>query len=171
VDVAIRAYRGDDAAAVAEVMFRSVRTAARADYTAEQVDAWRPGCPAPETVDRRARDGRRVLVATDPQGRVLGYIDLEPDGHIDHLFCVPAAIGHGVGARLYDAVERVAWEAGLRRLHVEASESARRLFEKKGFVVEERREKVLRGVSIHNYAMSKDLVLLPGSAPQASGPP
>ena len=161
VEIAIRAYCSDDAAALAEVMFRSVREAATADYTAEQVTAWLPARPTPEAADRRARDGRRVLVATGPDGRILGYIDLEPDGHIDHLFCVPEAVGHGIGARLYDAVERAAADEGIDRLHVAASESARRLFEKKGFVVRERREKELRGVPIHNYAMSKVLAPLP----------
>ena len=161
VDVTIRAYRSDDAAALAEVMFRSVREAATADYTAEQVNAWLPARPTPEAVNRRAGDGRRVLVAAGSAGRVLGYIDLEPDGHIDHLFCVPEAVGHGIGARLYDAVERAAADEGLDQLYVEASESARRLLEKKGFVVRERREKELRGVPIHNYAMSKQLAPLP----------
>ena len=157
VEVAIRAYRSDDAAALAEIMFRSVREAATADYTAEQVNAWLPARPTPEAANRRARDGRRVFVAADPEGRILGYIDLEPDGHIDHLFCVPEAVGHGIGARLYDAVERAAADEGLDQLYVEASESARRLFEKRGFAVRERREKELRGVPIHNYAMSKEL--------------
>jgi putative acetyltransferase len=161
VEVAIRAYRSDDAAALAEVMFRSVREAATADYTTEQVTAWLPARPTPEAAHRRACDGRHVLVAAEPEGRILGYIDLEPDGHIDHLFCVPEAVGHGIGARLYDALERAAAEKGIDRLYVEASESARRLFEKKGFVVSERHEKELRGVAIHNYAMSKELVRLP----------
>jgi putative acetyltransferase len=161
VEVAIRSYRSDDAAALAEVMFRSVREAATADYTAEQVNAWLPARPTPEAADRRARDGRRVLVAAAPEGRILGYIDLQPDGHIDHLFCVPEAVGHGIGARLYDAVERAAADEGLEQLYVEASESARRLLEEKGFVVRERREKELRGVPIHNYAMSKELTSLP----------
>ena len=43
-------------------------------------------------------------------------------------------------------------------LFTEASELARRLFERKGFVVVERRDIVLRdGVPIHNYRMTKVL--------------
>jgi len=157
VDVTIRPYRSEDAAALADVRFRSVREAARKDYSPEQVDAWLPSRPEPEDVDRWALDGRLVLVAADAQGRVVGYVDVESDGHIDHLFCAPEAIGHGVGARLYDAVERAAADQDLRRLYVEASEAARRMFERKGFVVTGRREWELRGVRIHNYAMVKEL--------------
>ena len=39
----------------------------------------------------------------------------------------------------------------------EASELARRFFERKGFVVLERQDKILRGVPIHNYRMAKTL--------------
>jgi putative acetyltransferase len=157
VEVAIRPYRPEDASVLAQIMFRSVRVAARADYSLEQVNAWLPGRPTEESVERRVGDGRRVWVATDAHGQGVGYVDLEPDGHIDHLFCVPEAVGHGVGSRLYEAVEQAASEWGLSRLFVEASESARRLFEKKGFVVQERCVKTLRGVPIHNYSMSKEL--------------
>lgn len=153
----VRPYRPEDAAAVAEVMFRSVREVARDDYSAAQVEAWLPDLPTEEGVARRVADGRRTWVATDAHGAVVGYIDLEADGHIDHLFCAPGAVGRGVGSRLYEAVARAAAEQGLRRLRVEASESARRLFERKGFVLEERRVQERRGVSIHNYAMSKVL--------------
>ena len=36
---------------------------------------------------------------TEP-GRVVAFIDLEPDGHIDRLFCAPEAAGRGVASRL-----------------------------------------------------------------------
>jgi putative acetyltransferase len=93
----------------------------------------------------------------------VAYIDLEPDGHIDHLYCAPEAAGHGIASHLYDAVEAAARTQGISRLFTEASELARRFFERKGFAVAERRDMVLRGVPIHNYRMTKDL------ADQAAG--
>ena len=33
------------------------------------------------------------------------YIDLEPDGHINRLFCAPEAAGQGIASRPYDAME------------------------------------------------------------------
>lgn len=155
--VTVRAFEPGDAAAVAGVMWRSVRRAALADYTSEQTAAWLPSPPSAETMYRRATDGRTVWVAASEDGEVVGYIDLEADGHIDHLYCSPEAVGGGVAGALYDALEIAACEGGLPELHVEASEGARRLFEKKGFTVQARREWVLRGVAIHNYAMTKHL--------------
>src|SRR3954453_2796173 len=138
--VTLRDWLSDDSAAVAEVMYRSVHEAAAGPYSPQQRQAWMPARPDAEAIRERALDGRRTLVACDERGAVVGYIDLEPDGHIDHLFCAPEAVGRGVGAQLYDAVEALAVHQGIRRLFVEASEQARRLFEKKGFTVDERRE-------------------------------
>lgn len=157
LDIAVRPYEPTDAAALAEVMFRSVREGARADYSSAQVAAWLPSPMAEQTVRSRAEDGRWVFVAVDGADRPLGFIDLEADGHIDLLYCVPEAIGRGIGARLYDTLEETARAAGMERLYVEASESARRLFERKGFILRERREVTRRGVILHNYAMDKPL--------------
>ncbi|MFN2562364.1 MAG: GNAT family N-acetyltransferase [Jatrophihabitans sp.] len=90
--------------------------AARTDYAVEQVTAWVPARPTPEVVEQLARDGRRVFVAAGVHGRIVGYTDLEPDGHTDHLFCVPEVVGEGIGAALYDAVERPAMDKGLGQL-------------------------------------------------------
>src|SRR5215469_2852639 len=150
MQITIRRYDPRDAAGLADVFFRSVRQVALSDYTAAQVAAWAPEPPAPEQVHRMACDGGRLtLVAVDDDDRVVGFINLEPDGHIDHLFVAPEAAGHGIASRLYEAIEEAARKQGISRLFTEASELARRVFQRKGFVVLERQDKVLRGVSIH----------------------
>lgn len=157
VDVTIRAYQRRDAADVADVFYRSVREVALSDYTAEQVRAWVPARWGAGQEHRRSGDGRLVLVAEDESGHVVAFIDLEPDGHIDRLFCAPEAASRGVAARLYDAIETAARARGSRRLFTEASEPARRFFERNGFTVIERQDMIRRGVPIHNYRMAKAL--------------
>ncbi len=157
MNVRIRAYQHGDGPSVAAVMFRSVREGALADYSAEQVRAWLPTEPSAAYFDRRADDGRLVLVATDDNGTVVGYGDLEANDHLDHLYCVPEVIGHRVASKLYDRLEDAARQLGIPRIFVEASEAARRLFITKGFVVTQRREFQHHGVALHNYAMEKSL--------------
>jgi putative acetyltransferase len=157
VEVTIRSYERRDAADVADVFYRSVHEVALSDYTPEQVKAWVPGRWDAEREHRRSGDGRLVLVAAGESGHAVAFIDLEPDGHIDRLFCAPEAAGRGVASRLYDATEATAWAQGISRLFTEASELARRFFERKGFTVLERQDKILRGVPIHNYRMAKTL--------------
>jgi putative acetyltransferase len=157
VEVTIRAYEQRDAVGLADVFFRSVRQVAISDYTPAQVRAWAPERRTPEQSHQWASDGRLVLLATGENDRAVAFIDLEPDGHIDHIFCAPEAAGQGIASRLYEATETAARQQGISRLHTEASELARRFFERKGFVVLERQDMVLRGEPIHNYKMAKDL--------------
>jgi putative acetyltransferase len=157
VEVTIRAYEPRDAAGLADVFFRSVRQVALSDYAPAQVAAWAPEPRTAEWAHGEATDGRLVLVAANEDDRPVAYIDLEPNGHIDRLFCAPEAAGQGIAARLYDAVEAAARQQRIRRLFTEASELARRLFERKGFTVVERQDLVVRDVPIHNYRMAKTL--------------
>jgi putative acetyltransferase len=156
----IRSFRAEDAPALARLFHAAVHEIACRDYSAEQLDAWSPEPPDAEGFLARAGDGRLLLVALDEAGTPLAYGDVEADGHIDHLYCRPDAAGTGIASALYDALERAARERGTERLYVEASEPARRLLERKGFTVDRRRDFTIRGVAIHNYAMTK--VLGPG---------
>ncbi len=153
----IRTYRDGDAPALADIFFDFVRQAARSDYSAAQVVAWAPSKPDPARFAARAADGRLSLVAVDADDVPLAYGDLEPNGHIDHLYCRPDRVGTGVASGLYDELERRARAQGISRLYVEASELARRLFLAKGFAVTARRDFEINGVAIHNYAMEKTL--------------
>jgi putative acetyltransferase len=155
VEVTIRSYERRDAADVADVFYRSAREAALSDYTPTQVNAWVPRRWDAEKEHQRSGDGRPVLVAEGESGHVVAFIDLEPDGHIDRLYLAPEAAGGDVAWRLYDVIEAAARDQGIKRLYTEASELARRFFERKGFTVLERQDKVLRGVPIHNYRMAK----------------
>jgi len=153
--VTIRPYAAQDAEPLAALFYASVREIGRRDYSAEQVAAWAPQPPSPERVHARASDGRVFLVAINAKGEPVAYGDLEADGHIDHLYCRPDAVGTGVASRLYDELETAARQQGLPKLYVEASEAARRLFLRKRFSIVRRRDFAIGGVEIHNYAMAK----------------
>lgn len=152
---ALREYRAGDAPAMAQLYFDSVQALGLRRYSAAQVAAWAPAPADPDAVHARASDGRLTLVAVDETDAVIGYADLEPDGHIDHLYCRPDAAGAGVAEALLDEILARAAAAGMARLYVEASELARGLFVRKGFIVVCRRDFELRGVAIHNYAMER----------------
>ncbi|OWK29868.1 GNAT family N-acetyltransferase [Sphingomonas mucosissima] len=152
----IRPFHHDDAAALAALFHASVHGAGSRFYAPEQVAAWSPAPPPPERFVGQA-EGRTFLVAVDEHAVVIGYGDLEPNGHIDHLYCRPDRIGTGVGSSILAALEAAARRDGIARLFVEASENARPLFERRGFTLDARNDFVRAGVAIHNYRMSKDL--------------
>lgn len=153
----IRPYRDADAEGLAEVYEEAVRAIGSRDYSPEQVEAWIGQGPKAERFRERMADGRRCWVAVDDADRVRAFVDLEADGHIDFLYAASDAAGTGVAGRLLDAVEAAAHSFGVDRLHVEASEPARRFLLKRGFRVLARRDFDIGGVAIHNYAMERRL--------------
>lgn len=155
--VAVRAYRPSDADALASVFQRAVDEIGRRDYTPDQLRVWASQGPTAERLQALSEDGRVRLVAVDPQDAPLAFADLEPDGHIDLLYCAPEAAGMGVTPALYNRLEEEARRLGVTRLYSEASEAARRFFLKRGFVVIKRRNLNIAGVDIHNFAVEKPL--------------
>jgi putative acetyltransferase len=153
----IRPFRDSDAPALAAIFFTSVREIGGRHYTADQVAAWAPGVPDAADFVRRASDGRAFLVAIGEDGRPIAYGDLEADGHIDHIYCSPEGAGRGVAGQVYEELERIAKSAGINVLFVEASEPAKRFFEKRGFELIGRNALELNGVEVHNYRMRKAL--------------
>ncbi|WP_298492582.1 GNAT family N-acetyltransferase [uncultured Maritimibacter sp.] len=147
----IRRYRPEDAGALAQIFHAAVHETAALFYSPEQCAVWSPAPDVAKFSDREA-DGRSVWVAEGAVG-VTGFIELEPDGHIDCFYVHPRGAGRALLAMLIAAAR----EAGLSRLHVEASEVARPFFAREGFVTGERRDFVRSGVALHNWAMSKTL--------------
>lgn len=151
--IRFRDYRAGDAPTMATIYFDAVRQLGPRRYSAEQVAAWAPELPSTAALERRAEDGRTTIVAEDARGRLLGFADLEPDGHIDLFYCRPEMAGTGLAADLLDALLARAAAQGIAALHVEASELARSLFERRGFILDHRRDFEIGGVAIHNYRL------------------
>jgi putative acetyltransferase len=153
----VREYQKGDAPHIAQLFYISVRGLGRLRYTAEQVAVWAPGPLDPASVHAKTADGRTTLVAVNPSGEVIGYADLEDDGHIDHLYCHPGVSGTGAADQLLDELLVRATAALMPRLYTEASELAKGVFKRKGFELVCRRDFELRGVPIHNFAMERRL--------------
>lgn len=147
----VRRYRPEDAGALADIFHAAVHQTAAFFYSPEQCAVWSPAPDEIKFSDREA-DGRKVWVAEGAAG-VTGFIELEPDGHIDCFYVHP----RGAGRALFATLLAAAREAGLSRLHVEASDAARPFFAREGFVTDHRRDFIRDSVALHNWAMSKSL--------------
>ena len=151
----VRDYRRGDAEPICRLFYETVRTVNLAHYSPEQVRAWAPEVPDPDAWHGRM-SGRHTLVA-DEGGEVVGFAELEEDGHLDMLYCRKDAVGRGVGSGLYAAVEERARGLGVGRISTEASITARPFFVRRGFTVL-RRNTVLRGgIELTNFSMEKAL--------------
>lgn len=158
---AIRAFRPEDAEAIAAVTLAAIRETALRAYSPEQVAAWAARHPSAEGFADRWASGHVIWVAYDEEETPLAYALMEPDGHLDMLYCHPAHVGRGLAAGLLAAAEAHARRLALPRLYTEASELARPVFAKAGYTLLHRRDFAIPTdageVPIHNYAMEKRL--------------
>ena len=154
-------FRESDAPALARLTLAAIESIGPRGYTAEQVAAWAARHTAPERFTERARAGARTCVAVDDADTPVAYALLEPDGHLDMLYCDPAHSRKGLADRLLAEAEEAARASGVTRPYSEASELARPAFERAGYALTHRRDFEIEGpnhtVPIHNYAMEKPL--------------
>ncbi|MCP5396868.1 MAG: GNAT family N-acetyltransferase [Sphingomonadaceae bacterium] len=151
----IRRFHPGDEQSLSHIMRSAIEQIGPRGYSQQQIEAWAARAhPAQRYLDRAGR-GDVVILALDGAAQPVAYSLVEPDGHVDHLYCDPAHAGRGLGKRLLSEVDAVAKELGLTRLYTEASELARPVFERAGYTVTTRRDFDIDGVAIHNYAMEK----------------
>lgn len=134
----------------------SVHRLATAHYTANQLEAWAPADFDAPAWCARIRDNRPV-VAEDEAGALLGYADLQSDGHIDQFFVASHAARRGVGRAMLAYLERRARRLGIARLSADISLCAETFFLHHGFRVTQRQLPIVRGVALANARMVKDL--------------
>jgi putative acetyltransferase len=147
----IRLYGPSDLDAVIAIFQGSVRKIAATDYNEAQIEAW---AHVNRRAWARARLSRPTWLAVIGQ-EIVGFADLEPDGHLDMMFVHPGFQRRGVATALLERVERSAREQGLSRIFTEASITARPFFGKRGFQLVIEQVVELRGRKLTNFRMEK----------------
>ncbi|GAB4147582.1 MAG: GNAT family N-acetyltransferase [Cyanobacteria bacterium J069] len=163
----IRPYTPEDAAALRELFRDTIRHVNSRDYTPEQIEAWVAGAADLEAWTRRFEQ-RFVYVAerdlpstTSGHPQLLGFGELESNGHIDRFYCHKDAQGQGVGTQLLQQIEAKGRSLALPRLYAEVSLTARPFFEHRGFSVLYREVVQRQGQSLVRFQMEKLLSIAP----------
>ncbi|GEL97829.1 GNAT family N-acetyltransferase [Cellulomonas terrae] len=151
----LRDYGEKDGPATLDVFRRAIRLTAARDYTPEQVAAWASDEIDPAGWADRRRASRTRVAEVD--GRVVGFTDVDERGYVDMLFVDPAVARRGVATALLAWAVSTARELGAAELSTHASLTARPFFEHHGFVVVTEQRPVLRGVTLTNFVMRRDL--------------
>lgn len=153
--ITITPYSEEYATQIIDLHHASVHAIDASIYSLKQQEAWAHTPPNyPYWVKRLALKKPFMAVF---EGRIVGFIELEADGHIDCAYTHPHYQRCGVMAQLYAHVETIAYEKAMKRLYVEASKLIKPFFEKRGFVTLRRNEIVKNGCMIVNYSMEKKL--------------
>jgi len=151
----LRAYRADDADALAALFRASARVLGAQAYSPAHVEGW---TRYPEDLEEfRARLAQgTTLVALDGDAPV-GFGQLSPADYVDFLYVAPTHARGGVAQTIYDALEAQARSLGTATLHAAASRLSKPFFEKNGWRVVEIEQAPRYGVVFERYLMEKQL--------------
>ncbi len=152
---ALRPFLPDDAPLLAAIFGASIEELTADDYSEAQRAAWMETADDEEAFAARLA-GQLTLVGTIA-GAPVGFLSLKGNDHIDMLFVHPSAAGQGVGSTLCDAAEKLAGARGFARLTVDASDSARDFFLKRGYVPDRRNMAPVGDEWLGNTSMHKML--------------
>jgi putative acetyltransferase len=153
--IAMRPMLPADVPLLAEIFRASIEELTAEDYSEAQREAWASAADDEEDFGARLV-GELTLVATY-DGAAIAFAALADNKSIDMLYVHPAAAGQGAGTMLCDALEKLAAARGSKELTVDASDTARGFFEKRGFKVQQRNTVSLAGEWLANTTMSKPL--------------
>jgi len=153
--LALRPHLAEDTPLLADIFRAGVSELTGEDYSEAQQKAWA------SAVDDEADFGKKLgsqltLVAT-LEGSAIGFASLASGNKIDMLYVHPAAVGQGVGAMLVDALEKLAGARGATKLVVDASDTARGFFEKRGYIAQQRNTIMTGDEWLANTTLHKQL--------------
>lgn len=151
----IRRYRPGEESEIWRLYFETTHRIVAQVYTKGQAERWAPADKDMEVWKTKLARTRPFVAVAD--GEILGFAELEPDGHIDCFYCHHARQGRGVGSALLAAVEAEAERAGNDRLYAEVSLTAVDFFRFKGFVILEERIPTICSAPARQFIMEKVL--------------
>jgi putative acetyltransferase len=152
---ALRPFLSSDTAALAEIFQASIEELTREDYSEAQAAAWASAADDVETFGKRLAEDL-TLIATIG-GSPVGFASLKGTEQIHMLYVHPAVAGQGVGALLYDALEKLAGARGAKRLVADVSDTADDFFRRRGFLPQRRNTVPIEDEWLANTTMEKRL--------------
>jgi putative acetyltransferase len=152
---ALRPFLPADAPVLAEIFQASIEELTGEDYGEAQRAAW--AAQAGDEAAFAARLSQSLTLVATLAGSPVGFASLKGSERIDMLYVHPDAAGQGVGALLYDALEKLAAARKATRLVADVSDTAEDFFRRRGFQPQRRTSTPLGDEWLATTAMEKRL--------------
>jgi putative acetyltransferase len=150
----IRRYRIGDEEELWQLFYHTTRKIIRPDYTQEQVERWAPDEKPP---DWDGSFGRKIPFIAEEGGKIVGFAELEPNGHIDRFYCHHQWQRKGAGKLLLQTLEEEAIRLKIDLLFTEVSVTAEKFFWGRGFEIVRVEENLVCGAIAKRFQMQKRL--------------
>ncbi|MCL4540405.1 MAG: GNAT family N-acetyltransferase [Bacteroidetes bacterium] len=147
----IRRYRRDDLGAVLTLFHDTVHTINARDYTPDQLDAWAPSVPDKGIWHERLASSEAYVA--EQNRKIVGFGNLSKDGWVDTLYVHKNYQREGIATAILTRLLEEAVEFDLPAVRVNASITARPLFEAHGFHLEWEQEKAHNGNVFKTFVM------------------
>ncbi len=157
----LRPYLASDLPLLAEIRFAAIEELTVEDYDEAQRRAWASAGADEEAFSKSLAKGLTLVALIG--GGPVGFISLHDGSLIDQLYVHPAVARTGVASALIEAIEKLAAARGTATLATNASDTAKPLFEARGYQAMHRNTIEIDGEYLGNTHMTK--ALAPKSAP------
>ncbi|MEA5549443.1 GNAT family N-acetyltransferase [Anabaena cylindrica UHCC 0172] len=151
----LRIYQIEDTPEIINLFADTIHNINIRDYSKKQVEAW-----ASVKLDIEMwvnRLSNSFTYVAEENNQIIGFSNLEKNGHIDCFYCHHAFQRRGVGTKILDAIELQAKFLGITKLFTEASITAKPFFISKNFIVVKKQEVECRGQLFINFVMEKTI--------------
>jgi len=154
--IKIRRYLPDDVKHIVNLFYQAVHTINVKDYSQEQLDAWAPASLLEDysTWSLKLEKSKPFVALLNE--KIVGFAEIEPNGHIDCFYVHHKYQGMGVGASLMQAIDEEAKKESIARIFSEVSITAKPFFLNHGFKIIEQQHVQLRGIEFINFKMNKN---------------
>ena len=154
--ITLRPALPDDIVALWALRTVAVRVSCATHYAPEQIAVWTASTVPPAYAAMLAAGGGIVAMQDNA---ITGYAMLDANKQeVDAVFVDPACAGLGIGKRLLAALELLARQRGIVRLHLSASLNAVPFYAAAGFVaLREEAYAHPSGIRLASVAMEKAL--------------
>ncbi len=148
----IRHYAASDSREIADLFHDAIHAISPGVYSPGQLEAWAPTPPDYESWAARLERSRPFVAMID--NCIVGFIELQADGHIDCLYVHSQHQRQGIAAALFAYASKVAIQHGHTTLSVDASIVAKPFFEQRGFVQTAENSVERNGQYLTNFSMT-----------------
>jgi putative acetyltransferase len=155
-ELTYRAAKVGDARAILTVKQAAINAIDSDEYTARQLDAWRPGDDLVDDFGRAIESNRFEILLVESGPATAGYGVLNTaENRIDAVFVHPDFHGGGIGSSLVSQFESRARISGLSELQIASSLNAREFYERLGYRDVGRKHREIDGVELVFAVMRK----------------
>jgi putative acetyltransferase len=151
----LRPYLATDLPLLSEIRFAAIEELTVDDYDEAQRRAWAAAADDDEEFAKTLEKGLTLIALIG--GGPVGFISLQEGGLIDQLYVHPAVARTGVASALVDAIEKLAAARGTAALVTNASDTAKPLFDARGYRAVNRNTIEIDGIWLGNTRMTKAL--------------